>query len=167
MLPGDILTHSFRPFPNSPCNAVGEVRAEVIEARSRGVLFDIGHGMGSFSFKTARAMLANGFLPDCISSDVHALCIDGPAFDLLTTMSKFICLGMPLQEVVRSATEAPARALRRGDLGSFNKEGVGDASVFAIETGSFEYVDSTGERMTGSRRLVPRGIVLNGRWWSG
>ncbi len=71
----------------------------MLEARDRGVIFDIGHGMGSFAFKTARAMLANGFAPDCISSDVHALCIEGPAFDLLTTMSKFLCLDMPLVEV--------------------------------------------------------------------
>ena len=91
----------------------------VQEARERGVLFDIGHGMGSFSFKTARTMLANGFLPDTISSDVHALCIDGPAFDLLTTMSKFLCLGVPLQEVIKGATQNAASALQRTDLGTF------------------------------------------------
>ncbi len=77
--PGDILTHAFRPFPNSPATVQGSVKPAVLTARKRGVLFDIGHGMGSFSFKTARAMLANGFLPDTISSDVHALCINGPA----------------------------------------------------------------------------------------
>ena len=109
MRPGDILTHCFRPFPNNPATAEGGVRSAVIDARERGVIFDIGHGMGSFAFKTARTMLANGFAPDCISSDVHALCIDGPAFDLLTTMSKFLCLGMPLGDVVRAATEAPAQ----------------------------------------------------------
>ena len=109
MRPGDILTHCFRPFPNNPATAEGGVRGAVLEARERGVIFDIGHGMGSFAFKTARTMLANGFAPDCISSDVHALCIDGPAFDLLTTMSKFLCLGMPLGDVVRAATEAPAQ----------------------------------------------------------
>jgi dihydroorotase len=166
MRPGDILTHSFRPFPNSPVMADGSVRPEVIEARKRGVLFDIGHGMGSFSFKTARAMLSHDFLPDSISSDVHALCIDGPAFDLLTTMSKFLCLGMPLGEVVRAATEAPARALRREELGGFRQNGVGDASIFAMEEGAFTYVDSTGEQLTGRLRLVPHGIIINGRWWA-
>ena len=119
MRPGDILTHCFSPFPNNPATADGGVRSAVIEARERGVIFDIGHGMGSFAFKTARTMLANGFAPDCISSDVHALCIDGPAFDLLTTMSKFLCLGMKLDDVVRAATAAPAKALRRSDLGAF------------------------------------------------
>ena len=116
--PGDILTHCFRPFPNNPTTPEGGVRPAVLEARKRGVIFDIGHGMGSFAFKTARTMLANSFAPDCISSDVHALCIDGPAFDLLTTMSKFLCLGLPLADTVRAATEAPAKALRRSDLGT-------------------------------------------------
>ena len=123
--PGDILTHSFRPFPNNPTTPDGGVRPAVIEARKRGVIFDIGHGMGSFAFKTAKAMLANDFLPDCISSDVHALCIDGPAFDLLTTMSKFLCLGLPLAETVKAATEAPAKALRRGDLGTLKPGAAG------------------------------------------
>jgi dihydroorotase len=79
--PGDVLTHAFRPFPNTPCNSQGKVKREVLAARDRGVIFDIGHGKGSFAFKTARAMLANGFKPDVISSDVHTLCIEGPAFD--------------------------------------------------------------------------------------
>src|SRR4029079_18894252 len=72
--PGDVLTHAFRPFPNAPCTVQGTVKPAVLEARKRGVLFDIGHGKGSFSFKTTRAMLANGFYPDTISSDVHVLC---------------------------------------------------------------------------------------------
>ena len=105
-------------FPTRPATADGRVHPAVLEARERGVIFDIGHGMGSFAFKTARVMLDNGFMPDCISSDVHALCIDGPAFDLLTTMSKFLCIDMPLVEVIRSAHdqrgEGPAAARTLG-----------------------------------------------------
>src|ERR1700757_2462623 len=85
--PGDVLTHAFRPFPNTAVSAQGTVKNVVLEARERGVLFDIGHGKGSFAFKTAPAILANGFYPDTISSDVHILCINGPAFDQVTTMS--------------------------------------------------------------------------------
>ena len=173
MRKGDILTHCFRPFPNCPTTAEGGVRASVLDARERGVIFDIGHGMGSFAFKTARTMLANGFLPDCISSDVHALCIDGPAFDLLTTMSKFLCLGLPLVEVVRAATINPASALRRPDLGTFQKGSAGDASVLvAGRAGAFDYVDSTGEHLTGpealgagrgdGRALVGRRLIASG-----
>jgi dihydroorotase len=165
MRPGDILTHCFRPFPNNPNKANGKILDVVLEARRRGIIFDIGHGMGSFAFSTGRAMLANGFMPDCISSDVHALCIDGPAFDLLTTMSKFICLGMPLVEVIRSATENPAKALQRSDLGSFKQGSAGDASIIAIEDGAFDYVDSTGEILKGQTRIAPRAIVINGEIW--
>jgi dihydroorotase len=165
MRPGDVLTHCFRPFPNTPATAEGKVLPAVSEARKRGVIFDIGHGMGSFSFATARTMLANDFRPDCISSDVHALCIEGPAFDLLTTLSKFICLGMPLAEVIRAATEAPARALRRPELGTFRPGSAGDASILSLEGGAFDYVDSTGERMIGEKKLNARGVVIHGQWW--
>lgn len=163
--PGDILTHAFRPFPNTPCNAQGAVKPAVIEARKRGVLFDIGHGKGSFAFKTARAMLANGFLPDTISSDVHKLCIDGPAFDQVTTMSKFLCLGMTLPDVVRASTVNAAMALKRPELGSLKPGSVGDATVLEIKSGSFDYWDVVGEHITGTQKILSKGVVLNGRWW--
>ena len=164
MRPGDVLTHCFRPFPNTPATANGRVEQFVMKARDRGIIFDVGHGKGSFAFKTARVMLANKFMPDCISSDVHALCIDGPAFDLLTTMSKFLCLDAPLVDVIRCATENPARALQRPELGTFRQGSTGDASVLALENGTFDYVDVTGEHLTGKMRLSARGIVIGGDW---
>ena len=115
---GDILTHCFRGFPNAPISTTGEIDSEVLLARSRGVYFDIGHGSMSFSFDTARAMLAQNFYPDTISSDIHCLCIDGPVFDQVTTLSKFYCLGMPLVEVIRSSTQNAARILGRPTLGN-------------------------------------------------
>ncbi|MEM8663399.1 MAG: amidohydrolase/deacetylase family metallohydrolase [Pseudomonadota bacterium] len=163
--PGDILTHCFRPFPNAPCNGQGAIHEGVQEARRRGVLFDIGHGGGSFSFKTARNMLAGGFEPDTISSDVHTLCIDGPAFDQVTTMSKFLCMGMPLERVVRASTVAAADALQRPELGTLKAGSVGDATVLSIEDGAFDYFDVVGEMMTGEKRIRSDGVVLNGRWW--
>ena len=116
--PGDILTHCFRPFPNAPVRADGKVREEILAARARGVIFDIGHGGGSFGFGTTRGMLAAGFLPDVISSDVHVISIEGPAFDLLTTMSKFLCLGVDLPTVIKLATLNAAAAIKRPDLGT-------------------------------------------------
>jgi dihydroorotase len=163
--PGDVLTHAFRPFPNSPATAQGTVKRAVLEARRRGVLFDIGHGTGSFAFKTARAMLANGFLPDTISSDVHALCINGPAFDQVTTMSKFLCLGMPLADVIAASTVNAAFALRRPELGSLKPGSVGDATILSIRDGRFDYVDVVGEHLTGERRISSDGVVIAGRWW--
>jgi dihydroorotase len=141
------------------------VKPAVRAARERGVLFDIGHGMGSFSFKTARAMLANGFMPDTISSDVHALCINGPAFDQVTTMSKFLCLGVDLREVIRASTVNAAFALKRPELGSLKPGSVGDATVLSVDQGEFDYTDVVGEHLAGKQRISSRGVVIGGRWW--
>ena len=162
--PGDVLTHAFRSFPNAPV-VQGRVRDAVRRARERGVLFDIGHGKASFAFATARVMLAEGFLPDTISSDVHALCIDGPAFDQVTTLSKFLCLGMPLGDVVAATTANSARALERPELGTLKPGSIGDATLLSIREGRFDYVDAVGERLTGDRRIVCEGVVLAGRRW--
>ncbi|HEY0439941.1 MAG TPA: amidohydrolase/deacetylase family metallohydrolase [Xanthobacteraceae bacterium] len=163
--PGDVLTHAFRPFPNSPTDRQGKVKDSVLRARKRGVRFDIGHGKGSFAFGVARAMLANGFYPDTISSDIHTLCIDGPVFDQVTTLSKFLCMGMPLDAVIASTTVNAAMALNRPDLGSLKPGSVGDATILSIRQGTFDYVDVTGEHLSGDRRIFSEGVVLAGRWW--
>jgi len=163
--PGDVLTHCFRPFPNTPVDSQGKVKDAALRARGRGVVFDVGHGKGSFAFQVARAMLANGFYPDTISSDVHALCIDGPAFDQVTTLSKFLCMGMPLKEVIAATTVNAATALKRPELGSFKPGSVGDATVLSIQEGQFDYVDVVGEHMTGDKKIVSEGVVIAGKWW--
>jgi len=163
--PGDILTHAFRPFPNSAATAQGTVKAEVLAARKRGVLFDIGHGKGSFAFKTARAMLANGFLPDTISSDVHQLCIDGPAYDQVTTMSKFLCLGMGLSDVIAASTLNAGMMLKRPEYGSLKVGSLGDATILTIREGKFSYRDVVGEELIGNQKIVSEGVVLKGKWW--
>jgi len=163
--PGDVLTHAFRPFPNAPVDHQGRVKDVVLRARERGVYFDIGHGKASFAFKTGRAMLANGFYPDTISSDIHTVCIDGPAFDQVTTLSKFLCMGMPLDAVIAASTVNAAMALKRPELGSLKPGSVGDATILSVQKGAFDYVDATGEHMTGDRKIVSEGVVLGGRWW--
>jgi dihydroorotase len=163
--PGDILTHCFRPFPNAPVHPDGKVRDEILAARQRGVIFDIGHGGGSFGFGTTRKMLAAGFLPDVISSDVHAISIEGPAFDLLTTMSKFLCLGVDLQTVIKLATVNAAKAINRPELGTLKAGSVGEATVIDVAAGKFDYADSIGERLEGDKRLLSAGVVLAGKWW--
>ena len=162
--PGDVLTHCFRPFPNSPLSANGRPRPAVLAARQRGVLFDIGHGMGSFSFDVARRMLAAGFAPDTISSDIHDLNAQGPVFDLPTTLSKFLCLGMPLVEVVRAATQHPAAAIRRPDLGTLRPGTAGDATVFRLDAGEHAFIDSVGETVVGTERVNVRARVVAGRY---
>jgi dihydroorotase len=110
-------------------------------------------------------MLANGFYPDTISSDVHTLCIDGPAFDQVTTLSKFLCMGMPLPDVVAASTINAAMALRRPELGSLKVGSAGDATLLSIRQGEFDYVDVVDEHLIGHRKIVSEGVVIGGRWW--
>jgi len=163
---GDILTHCFRPFPNAPAAPDGSVREEIAAARERGVVFDIGHGGGSFGFRTAEAMLTAGFLPDVISSDVHALSINGPAFDQITTMSKLLSLGMALTDVIRASTVAPASAVGQKEIGHLGVGAAGDASVIELAEGEFDYRDVLGETRKGRQRLSASGLVIGGAMFS-
>jgi dihydroorotase len=162
---GDILTHCFRPFPNAPVTPDGSVREEVAAARERGVVFDIGHGGGSFGFRTAEGMLAAGFLPDVISSDIHTLSINGPAFDQITTMSKLLSLGMDLTAVIRAGTVAAAKAIGREDIGHLTPGAAGDATIIDVAEGAFDYRDVLGETRQGRSRLNASGVVVGGEWW--
>ncbi len=162
---GDILTHCYRPFPNAPITGDGRVQDDVRAARERGVIFDIGHGGGSFGYETAVAMMRQGFSPDVISSDVHVLSENGPAFDQLVTMSKFLAIGMPLVEVICASTINPARAVRKTDRGTLTPGTLGDATILDVEKGRFAFPDVLGEIREGGEHLRCRGIVLGGRWW--
>lgn len=162
---GDVLTHCFRPFPNVPYMANDGIKAEVVAARERGVIFDVGHGMGSFGWKTARTMMNAGFRPDTISTDIHGFNVDGPVFDQVTTMSKFLPLGMSLTEVVAASTINAAKAIQRPQLGTLKPGSAGDASVLELRRGSFDLIDVLGETMTVDERLFATGVVIGGRWW--
>ena len=163
--PGDILTHCFRPFPNAPVDGRGRLRDSIRAAHERGVLFDIGHGYGGFAFGPGRAALEQGLAPDILSSDVHVLSREGPAYDVLAVMGKFLSMGMDLKAVVRAVTAAPAKAIGRPELGSLATGAPGDATIVELEAGRFAYRDALGEVLTGDKRLRLRGVVLGGRWW--
>jgi dihydroorotase len=165
MRPGDILTHCCRMFPNAATDRDRNIRREIEEARERGIIFDVGHGRGSFDFDVARAMIDNGFLPDVFSSDVHVHSIGGPAFDVLVTMSKFLSMGAPLPDVVAAATSNPARAIGRPELGSLKPGSPGDAVVLTLSEGEFEYRDSLNKTVKGSKKLDPAAMIVGGKWW--
>lgn len=164
--PGDILTHCCSPKDNSVIAPDGRVRETARRARERGVIFDIGHGMGSFGFETCARMMDQGLVPDVISSDVHTGCVDGPAYDVLVTMSKFLHLGMSFPEVVRRATAAAAGAIGWPQLGRLREGGVGDAAVLEIVNERVRLTDSIGTVRIAERHLVCRGTVAGGRWFA-
>lgn len=161
---GDVITHSFRGGEGGILTDEGRVMEEVLETVDRGVHLDIGHGAGSFSFDTAERALAQGLKPGTISSDVHQFNVHGPVFDLATTVSKFLHLGLTLDEALARVTSHPARVFGAlNGLGSLEVGAEADIAVFQLEEGSFELVDALGARRTGSRQLVPVATVKAGR----
>ncbi len=166
MRPGDILTHCFTGHAQGPLDARGSIRRELLAAREHGVIMDIGHGMGSLSFEVAARMLEQGFKPDTISTDLHAYSYPHPVHDLPTTLSKFMALGLSLTEVITAATCRPAAILGLQDqIGSLRVGMNADVAVFALEEGTFEFVDSYGNTLAGSRRLVNTLTIKDGRVW--
>jgi dihydroorotase len=161
--PGDILTHCYRPAPNSAIGPDGKVLAAVRQARERGVVFDIAHGMGAFGYETAEAALRDGFKPDLISSDVHVISIEGPGFDLLHTMSKLLNCGLPLPEVLGMATSRPALAIRRPELGHLGAGAPADISVLRQVDSDYVFADVVGTTRQGSTLLHPVAGYLGGK----
>jgi dihydroorotase len=161
--PGDILTHCFRPEPNSAIAADGRVLKEVRAARERGVLFDIAHGMGAFGYDTAEAALKDGFLPDLISSDVHVIAIEGPAFDLLHTMSKLLNCGLTLPQVIGMSSSRPALAIRRSELGHLGIGAPADITVLKQVDSDYVFKDVVGTTRQGSTLLQPVAVYLQGK----
>jgi dihydroorotase len=133
-------------------------------ALERGVLLDVGHGKGSFAYDVARTALAQGVLPDTISSDLHRYNVDGPVFDLATTVSKFLHLGLELPEALRRVTATPAEVLRRaGKLGTLQVGAAGDAVVFRLHEGRRPLADTVGRVEMVHRWLEPECVVKAGR----
>jgi dihydroorotase len=161
--PGDVMTHCYHGREQGVLDEDGRVRPEARRAVARGVNFDVGHGVGSFAFAVARAALAQDLPPGTISSDLHIYNVHGPVFDLATTMSKFLALGLALDDVVRMTTAVPARLLGRGDrLGTLAPGAMADVTFLRLEAGAFTFADARGDSMAGETRLTPVHVVRNG-----
>lgn len=160
---GDIVTHCFHGNEGGILDGGGRLAPGVMRARERGVLFDIGHGAGSFSYRVARAAISQGFAPDTISSDLHAHNVGGPAYDQATTLSKLLHVGMELPDVIRATTSTPARAIgREHSIGALAPTRAGDLSVFELRSGRWALPDAAGAIEVVERLLVPRMTVLAG-----
>ena len=165
--PGDIVSHFLHGRGHGIMDEKGQVRREIRQARERGIVFDVAHGRMHVKFPIARAAIQQGFHPDTISSDLTTGGSAGCVKDLPTTMAKFLNLGMPLAEVVRAVTAAPAKAIgRAGRLGTLKPGAVADVAVFQLDTGEFDFEDAHGEHMTGRQRFTPHLTLRAGEiWW--
>ncbi|MBL8234327.1 MAG: amidohydrolase/deacetylase family metallohydrolase [Bryobacterales bacterium] len=168
--PGDIYTHCFyAPVPM--LDDGGKLLPYLFEARKRGVLFDVGHGGAAFEFRQAVPAVKQGFPPDSISTDVHSGSINAGMTDQLNVMSKFLSMGMTMEDVILRSTWNPARIIHREQIGHLSVGALADVAVLRLEKGSFAFVDSFGARMDGGLRLqgemtIASGLVvwdLNGR----
>jgi len=161
---GDIVTHCFHANEGGILQADGRLYPEVALARRRGVLFDVGHGAGSFAYRVAKAAFAQEFPPDTVSSDLHAHNVAGPVFDQATTLSKLLHCGMSLTDVVRATTAAPAAAIRRLDaVGSLEPGHEADLTGFELRSGEWMLADGAGECEVVETLVVPRLVVRAGQ----
>jgi dihydroorotase len=163
--PGDILTHMYAHVRGRVpiVGENGEVRPFVQEARKRGVLFDVGHGGGSFLYRQAIPATKEGFYPDIISTDLHTGSMNGGMKDILNTMSKFLNLGMPLADVIKANTAKAADVIKRAELGHLGVGAEADIAVLAIRRGTFGFIDSGGGRAPGDQKLECELTVKGGQ----
>jgi dihydroorotase len=161
---GDVVTHSFNSLPHGIVDPTGNVLPEVHEARQRGVLFDVGHGAGSFSFGAMEKCMHQGFLPDTISTDLYSANIHGPVYDMTTTLSKFLLLGMRLPEVLMRCTINAAKTFNFGaEIGTLKPGAEGDVSILDLVAGDFTFTDSDGKTRAGQQKLTPVVTVRAGK----
>jgi dihydroorotase len=162
MRPGDILTHCFTGNDNKIVDQNDAVLPYIKELHDAGVILDIGHGAGSFSFETAEAALKEGFLPDVISTDIHQMAIQGPMFDMPVTLSKFLHLGLTFAQVIEATTSKPAKAMRKPELGSLKPGSVADVAIFRIEDGDFTFQDLFMNQRKGRQLVVNTATLVDG-----
>ena len=164
MRPQDIITHCYQGIGDTILDGADQVLPQVWAARQRGVLFDLGHGGGSFQFSVAKKALAQGFVSDVISTDIHSGSLESPVYSLPETASKMLNLGMELEEVIRQTTAAPAAAIGRGNqLGTLAVGTVADLAAFEVCEGRFEFTDVRDQVEVGPRMIQPVLTVRQGR----
>ncbi len=160
MRPGDIHTHVFaQQFPIVLPD--GKLNPIMMQARQRGVIFDVGHGAGSFWFRNAVPAVQQGFIPDSMSTDLHTG--NYRVLSMAEVISKFLAMGVPLQDLIVRSTVNPAREIRRPELGTLSVGKDADIAVFDLQLGDFGYIDCGFAKMNGELKLVPRMTVRAGR----
>src|SRR5882757_6797779 len=160
--PGDISTHMY--LDDVPMlDAQGKVRPYLFAAKKRGIIFDVGHGGGSFIFRQAAPAIQQSFVPDSISTDLHNDSMNAGMKDMLNVMSKFLNLGVSLEDVIRMSTSNPAHEIKHDELGNLSMGSDADVAVLHLEKGRFGFVDTYGARMTGDEKLICELTVRDGR----
>ena len=161
--PGDIYSHVYSGIRGEQDPKTSGPAQALVEGRKRGVLFDVGHGGGSFRWRVAVPLMKAGFTPDTISTDLHTQSMNAGLKDILNLMSKFLAMGMPLDDVIAANTWRAATAIRQHQLGNLTVGSEGDVAVLRLETGTFGFVDMHGAKLTGTQRLRAELTIRNGK----
>jgi len=160
--PGDIYTHVYSGL-RGELDPSGQANRALFEGRKRGVIFDVGHGSGSFTWRVAVPIIGEGFLPDSISTDIHAGSSTSSMKDMLNVMSKFLALGLPLRDVILLSTWNPAREIGQEQLGNLSVGSPADVAALRLETGEFGFLDMYGARLNGNQKLSCEMTLRDGR----
>ncbi|MEM2130151.1 MAG: amidohydrolase/deacetylase family metallohydrolase [Candidatus Bathyarchaeia archaeon] len=168
LMKGDIVTHLYHGLRKEQNDGLltvdGKVQPEFYEASKRGVIFDLGHGAGSFDWKVAESGLSQGIKPDTLGTDLHVGNVNGPVYDMPTTMSKLMLLGMSFDEVVEACTSKPAKVLGKQDqLGTLKEGAVADVAILKCVNGKFPFFDTKGEGKIGKLKLETAGVIRRGK----
>lgn len=165
MRPGDIFTHTYCTASDRECilDESGKLKNSVLEAKKKGVLFDVGHGGGMFHFDIAIPALKQGLVPASFGSDLHRSSMNSGMKNMLETMSKFLNLGMSLTDVINSATWSPASAIKRTDLGNLKAGAEADIAIISLRKGTFGFLDTKNNKLTGDRRLEAEMTIKAGK----
>ena len=165
--PGDIVTHCFHRSDTGILDNSGAVRPSARTAAENGIMFDVGHGQGSFSFDVAEAAMSQDFPPGAISSDLHVYNLNGPVFDLVTTVSKFLVLGLTLEQALDKVTAAPARQMGvLGEIGTLRPGACADLAILELKPGSFEFADTRGGTRSAEHKLEAVSTIRAGRLYA-
>jgi dihydroorotase len=162
--PGDILTHCYGGVPGrEKVIENGKLQPWALEAQKRGIIFDVGHGGGSFLFSQAIPAIKQGLKPNSISTDLHTGSMNGGMKDMLNVMSKLLNIGLTLQEVITTSTWNPAQIINRKELGNLSAGAPADVAIFSLDKGTFGFIDVDGYKITGDKKLTCQLTVRDGR----
>jgi dihydroorotase len=164
--PGDIWTHTYANAPKDrevPVDENGKVKPFIFEAQKRGIIFDVGHGGGAFHFAQAVPSIQQGFIADVISSDLHIGSMNGGMKDMTNLLSKFMAMGLTIQDVILRSTWIPAKVINRPELGNLSVGTVADVAVFSIRKGDFGFTDVRAKKLKGTQKLEAELTLRAGR----
>jgi dihydroorotase len=161
--PGDIYTHCYAGGGRGEMTPEGRINPAILEAQKRGIIFDVGHGGGSFVFRTAVQAFKEGYYPNSISTDLHTSSMNAGMKDMANVMSKFLALGMKLDDVILRSTWNPAKQIKREDLGNLSVGSPADIAVLRVEKGEFGFLDQAGARLKGNQKLTAEMTLRDGK----